>query len=226
MSLKRNCSFHHHSSSQMMKQNKTSSWLKSKHPDEAAAVLTSARKRAKQLRTHHRQQEKVVRLKIREKLLANTKIQQQKHEEAAQRQADITERVLANGGPCRCAADVRHLLSRLRQEKKRKGQLKTALQDQIRYQKIILKRGKELRLAGTVAGIEQALITYFDPDDAVHQPVHAASNHSSEEDSPEPLPQQPRLDHHSDGEDAGVFSFSRQGSGLQCTSKTHSMLDR
>ena len=78
-----------------------------------------------------------------------------KEADAVQKKAGFIQRVLTNGGPCNHTADVNRLVSRLRQEKKSKAQMKIVLQDEIRHRKVILKSGRDLRLAGSLAELKK-----------------------------------------------------------------------
>ena len=228
MSKKRNCSFHHLSSTQMMKYNKTPVWLDSKGAYQTSKLLSTARRRARQLRNRHRQQEQVVRLKIREKLLENEQKKRLKQAQAAQRQAALIRRVVAHGGPCQHTRDIGKLVARLRHRKKRNGQIKLSLQDEVRYQKVVLKRGKDLRIAGTVATLEKALRDHFSLNQPTPDNAQVANNDScSEEDVAVPQTKRPRLESQTSGtdsetadeQDSGTaedqhsepITFSRQG---------------
>ena len=219
MSQKRNSSFHHRSSIHMMKHNKTSSWLSRKGPEEVSTLLSTARRRAKQLRNDHRQQERVVRMKIRERLQENERKKQAKEADAAQKQSEIIQRVLTNGGPCKKTGDINKLVSRLEQENRSKSQIKKILQDEIRYQKMILKKGKDLRIAGSLDDLQKALEDHFsgctEGDAAQMDPSEGEDN------ADVPQPKRRRLDSHSEDQDASgtsenesdavAFAFTEQG---------------
>ena len=68
-------------------------------------LQSTTRGRAKQLRSCHRQQEKIV-LNIQERL-----------QEKRRKEADIIQRVVTDGGPCLHSADINRLVSRLTWEK-------------------------------------------------------------------------------------------------------------
>lgn len=71
MGYRRHASTHHRSSTNMLSHNKTSKWLNKKNCEETSKLMKFARKEGKPLRQQHRQQEKLVMLRIREKLIQN-----------------------------------------------------------------------------------------------------------------------------------------------------------
>ena len=100
MGKRRHTTFHHRSSTHMLRHNKTASWLSEKEEDEAAKLLSLARKQSKHLRDHHRQQEKIVTLKIREKRLENERQKCLREAAVAKKRSDLVRAVLVHGGPC------------------------------------------------------------------------------------------------------------------------------
>ena len=98
-------------------------------------------------------------------------------------------RVLTNGGPCNRTADVNRLVSRLDQEKKSKAQMKIVLQDEIRYQKVVLNSGRDLQLAGSLAELKNAFLRMLPACLLIHQP-------SEDEDAAVSQSKHPRLDSH------------------------------
>jgi len=63
---RRHCNLHHRTTTHMLKRNKTSKWLDSKAPAESSSILKTAKKNAKMLRRKHREQERLVKMKIKE----------------------------------------------------------------------------------------------------------------------------------------------------------------
>ena len=68
----------------MSRHNRTNHWLAGKDPDVKAALLTLVRPNGRQLRAWHREQERIVRLRIQEKLAENRRVQMKKAAKAAQ----------------------------------------------------------------------------------------------------------------------------------------------
>ena len=71
---RRHCSLHHRTTTHMLKRNKTSKWLDSKAPAESTSILKTAKKNAKMLRRKHRDQERLVKMKIKERVLENERL--------------------------------------------------------------------------------------------------------------------------------------------------------
>ena len=74
MNRRRHTTFHHRSTMQMWKHNRTGQWLSGKQEEEQTRLMSIARKHGKILRYNHRQQEKIVMLKIRGKRLMVTSL--------------------------------------------------------------------------------------------------------------------------------------------------------
>ena len=66
--------------------------------------------------------------------------------------ADLVHKLLQQGGPCVTADDVDALVVRFRNED---TVLLNALQDQIRYQKMVLGQKVDLRLSGSIEELSQ-----------------------------------------------------------------------
>lgn len=93
--------------------------------------------------------------------------------------------------------------------------------DEIRYQKFILKKGKDLRLGGSPIELEQLLKTHFlsNPQDAADLPADLPAQVSTEDlpadppaqlDEDSSLPKHPCLERAEDTDDT-PFSFTGQG---------------
>ena len=152
---RRHCVTNHRTTTHMLKRNKTGDWSEEKTDEEMARILKTVRKKAIFFRKQHKLQEKVVRLKIQERLIRNK--QSKKHQEeklAAQRQK-IIEDVLSCGVPCRAAADVDRLLQ--------SGLGVNAIRSQIRYKKTVLGFGNKtgLRLTGNKEELALLLKQHF-----------------------------------------------------------------
>ena len=75
---RRHASLHHRSTSQMWRANKTDKWLTGQGEDKQARLLAVAREKGSFLRKNHQQQEKIVSLKVREKILENKRLKKEK----------------------------------------------------------------------------------------------------------------------------------------------------
>ena len=91
---------------QMQSYHRTSSWLGQKSEEECTRLTSAACKKSVGLRQHHRRQEQIVWLKIREKLLENRRQKRLKEAKAAEMRSALIQRVLAHCGPCQKKADV------------------------------------------------------------------------------------------------------------------------
>ncbi|XP_070191321.1 uncharacterized protein [Littorina saxatilis] len=151
LSKRRHCSLHHRTTTHMLKRNRTSQHIDELTPEESAKVMKMARKKAKILRKKHRQQEKLVRIKMQERVLENQRQKELKALRTAEVKKKIISNVFKNGGPCLTARDVSRLVKRC----KNCSQTLLALKAEIRYQKVVLGVGKALRLTGR----KDALIT-------------------------------------------------------------------
>ena len=96
---RRQCSMHRHSTLHMLKNNKTiSKWLDQKCENIQGTLLNMARRKVSDLRMKHKENEKLVRSKLLEKMKENVL------KKVATKQ-NITKMVKMQGGPCRCKAD-------------------------------------------------------------------------------------------------------------------------
>lgn len=176
---------------------------------------------------HHRRQEQIVQLKIREKRLENERKKRLKEAAAALKKAALIRKVLAHGGPWARKVLVTHLRRRQKESKAKLGVLKEALKDEIRFQKIVLNNKGTLKLPGTVNELTRALQEHL-PEEEDDPPYAPAS--PPPVDVPEVLNPQPALpcpdnelqppppkrrtntaDTVSDATDETGLSFSRQG---------------
>ena len=137
---RRRCTTHHRTTIHMLKRNRTGNWIEKKTDDDSSRILKAAKKKAKMLRKQHKLQEKIVRLKIRERLIENEQQKKLKEERLTAHKQQIIDNVLSHGGPCRTASDV----DRLAQSGL------DAVKAQIRYEKIVLGFGSRsgLKLTG------------------------------------------------------------------------------
>lgn len=124
--------------------------------DEAAKLLSLARGQSVCLWDHHRQQEKIVTLKLREKL-DNQRRKHLKEAADAKRRANLVRAVLVHGGPCETETDARRLRPRLEESGQRHGAIKEAFKNEIRYQKTILNSKGTLKLSGNISDLAKAL---------------------------------------------------------------------
>jgi len=167
MGYRRHASTHHRSSTNMLSHNKTSKWLNKKNCEETSKLMKFARKEGKPLRQQHRQQEKLVMLRIREKLIQNERKKLETDAKQAAAKADLIRRLAIHGGPCFTSNDIDALVSRLRREKG--SVLVNALKDQIRYQKSILNRKGDLRLSGSLEELTQILKDHLQDENSDEQ---------------------------------------------------------
>lgn len=173
MNKRRHASFHHRSSTQMWKHNKTGKWLSGKEEKDQSKLLSLARKHGKNLRFQHKEQERLVMLKIREKLLENQRQQLLKEAKAAEKRLVLVQSVRAHGGPCESKEDVKKLKRRLKDAGKKLPFLKNAFKNEIRYQKLVLKSKGSLKLSGTLNDLISALQDHL-PDQTDHAAVPAS----------------------------------------------------
>lgn len=160
LSKRRHCSLHHRTTTHMLKSNKTGAWLDAKSEEQSSEILAVARKKARLLRKKHKQQENVVRMKIKQKVLDNEREKKLKELRAAEQKQRILEEMLRHGGPCRCAKDVTRLL---------RGCSNTnallRLKAEIRYQKTVLGNGGTLKLTGRKDILTQSLKRHLGGDE-------------------------------------------------------------
>ena len=122
---RRRCTTHHRTTIHMLKRNRTGNRIEKKTDDEASRILKAAKK-AKIFRKQHKLQEKIVRLKIRERLSLKMNNKEAKRDWLLTSNRSLT--VLSHGGPCTTASDI----DRLAQSGLH------AVKAQIRYEKIVL----------------------------------------------------------------------------------------
>ena len=158
---RRHCSLHHRTTTHMLKRNRTSTWLDKKPKAESAAIMKMAKKKGRILRERHRQQEKVVRLKIRERIVENERQKKLKELKAAEQKQKIIEAVMVHGGPCHTTRDVNRLLRSVNTT----GRAVSMLKDEIRYQKLVLCKPGELRLTGSKDVLAESLKRHLGGDE-------------------------------------------------------------
>ena len=161
-------------------------WLSEKEEDEAAKLLSLARKQSKHLRDHHRQQEKIVTLKIREKLLENEGQKRLREAAVAKKRSDLVRAVLVHGGPCETKRDVKRLRQRLEETGQRPSVIKETLKNEIRFQKTVLNSKGTLKLSGSITSLSSALQDHLPQD---HPAPHLTA--SIPPSSRHPTPQSP-----------------------------------
>ena len=207
MGKARHASIHRHSTLLMLSSNSTGEWITSKHDEEKSQLMKMARLQRHQLRQKHRQQEQVVQLKLREKLLENERKQSLQQARRAAKQAAIVRKVAEHGGPCQTSRDVRVLISRLRARKLSSAQIRVALLNEVRFQKQVLGAKGALRLSGSVEQLAQSLSAHLQQ----HPP------HQEQEQHGEQQPPQMEQEQQVQAEDNGVadgtapFTFQHQG---------------
>lgn len=192
--MARNASIHARNSTNLVTHNKTAKWLQNKGEDESHALLCFARKKGKVLRQQHRQQEKAVMLRLRQKLVENKARKIAKEEKQAATKRDLLQRVQAMGGPCTTAEEVDDLMERFHDESK--TAMANMLKDQIRFQTLILNQKGDLRLSGTVEQLKTILQRHL-------------GNSVDDSDVVPPAPQRPRLDAEVQEENVVPFTFQR-----------------
>lgn len=189
MGHRRHSSLHHRSTTLMMQHNRTAQWLSKKSHEDFASLMTFARKKGPGLRKQHRQQERIIRLKLQERRAENERRKLQKSLQLAELKAAIIRRLREHGGPCGTSADVDSLLQRLRHQ--RAAVIVEALKDEIRYHKTVLGL-KHLRLGGSQQELVERLknhLNQVDPEPA--RPEDDVNDHEAlelEEDAQVELP--------------------------------------
>ena len=207
MGKRRHASLHLRSTTQMLRQNRTSMWLDNKPAVEAAHLMLVARRKGKLLRHHHKRQEQLVKLKIRQKLLENERKKHLKEAKVARKRADLIRKVIVHGGPCEKKLDVRLLIGKLHRDSVSSSAVKEVLRDEIRYQKTVLRRKGTLKLAGTVTELTRALELHL-PEEEDAQPQVPATAPDAEQaaDVAELVVEAAEPE-----ADAGHYEFTRQG---------------
>ena len=143
ISKSRHSTTHHRSSTNMLAHNKTSAWLHNQNNSDQ--LLAFARRKGKTLRKDHQHQEKIVKLRLQQKLQEQRQRKAAREAKQAATVNAIIQRLLAQGGPCKTPDDVDRLLSGLTER-----DALNFLKDQIRYLKLVLnKKDRSLRLSGT-----------------------------------------------------------------------------
>ena len=141
MGQRHHCLTHHRTTTHMLCHNKTAKWLSRKMSADTASLIKFAQTKGRSLRQDHRQQEQVVMLQIREKLVEDER-KKNLHEAG---QAEVKQQILRHPitcrGPCETSVDVDCLIHRLQRDKD--CVLLESLKDQIRYQKTILGRKRK-----------------------------------------------------------------------------------
>lgn len=168
--------------------------------------MALARKQSKQLRRHHKQEEKLVKLKVRETIVENKRLRE-KEARKVKKQIVLMRAVFAHGGPCESKKDVLKLKRRPQAAGKRPNAIKEAMKNEIRYQKMVLKQ-KTLRVGGNLANLIRQLRD--------HLPERTAADvEDSVEDSDSEPETLPAADNESQGDLCSVpnapFQFSSQG---------------
>ncbi|XP_070174545.1 uncharacterized protein [Littorina saxatilis] len=149
----RNSTLQNRSARQMVAHNKTPEWLNKKEDVEKTHLLHFARKKAPGLMQQRRRQEKLVFLKLRERMAQQEATRQMKAAKLAQQKAELIQRIAEQGGACTVRADVSLLLRGLRRRGQKGTVLVEAVKDQVRYQKCVLGQKGQLKLSGTVIHI-------------------------------------------------------------------------
>jgi aubergine-like protein len=122
---RRSASLHYHSGIQMVKRNRTiSAWLSSKSPGEQSRLLKLAREKGSSLRKKHRENEKAVVVKHKERLEMCNESKKAKAAAALKLKEQISISVREHGGPCRTAADVNRSMKGLKAKKAQNAVLK------------------------------------------------------------------------------------------------------
>lgn len=123
----------------MWKHNKTSKFLESRSPDALRKTMASGRKHGKQIKRKHMAEVKKVREQIKVRILENERKKMEKDIQDRERQTDLLNDILSQGGLCQTKDDLDRLL-----------QGPNALQNikvQIRFRKYYM-NAKDLRLTG------------------------------------------------------------------------------
>ena len=119
----------------MIKQNKTITvWLASKSTEDQQKLLKMARSKSKSLRQKHREAEKNILIKTKEKLEATNRKKQEKEAAKKIHTSKLISAVKAHGGPCMTAADVQKVLAQYNTQ----GSKMEAIKNEVRYLKEIL----------------------------------------------------------------------------------------
>ena len=168
MGKRRHATFHHRSSTHMLQHNKAASWLSEKEEDAAAKLLCLVRKLSKHLRDHHRRQEKIVTMKIREKRLENERQKCLREAAVAKNLSDLVRPVLAHGGPCETKTPVKLLRQWLEETGQGPNAIKEALKNEIRFQKTVLNSKGTLKLSGSITSLSKALQDHLPLDHPAH----------------------------------------------------------
>ena len=176
---------------------------------------------------HHRQQEKKITLKLREKLLDNQRRKHLKEAADAKRRANLVRAVLAHGGPCETKTDARRLRRRLEESGQRRSAIKEAFKNEIRSQKTVLNSKGTLKLSGNISDLAKARQDLPQDQSAASPPSPGLPTQQCPGGEPLPQPPPPKCRHPESSADAGPsalpesetagdpddlpFSFSGQG---------------
>ncbi|GFR88921.1 hypothetical protein ElyMa_006111300 [Elysia marginata] len=146
---RRNSTLHHRSSCQMLLWNDTVSWLSKQPKKEQEHLMTEARKLGPALRSKHRQQEALVKFKLKQRIAEVERLKREREMKAAEERQKVLTSVLQMGGPCLQPSD----LSRCSTPQH--------LKDQIKYHTLIL-GVKGLRVTGTKSHLHSLLHHYLE----------------------------------------------------------------
>ena len=102
----RHCSTHHQTTTHMLRHNKTAKWMSRKRSADIASLIMFARTIGRCLRQDHCQQEQVVMLQIREKLVEDERKKNLREAKQAEVKQQILRRLIACVGPCETSDDV------------------------------------------------------------------------------------------------------------------------
>lgn len=91
----------------------TAKWLSRKRSADTASLMKFARTKGRSLRQDHRQQERLVMLKIREKLVEDERKKKLREAKQAAVKQQILRRLITHGGPCETSDDVDCLIHHL-----------------------------------------------------------------------------------------------------------------
>ncbi|KAL3861249.1 hypothetical protein ACJMK2_007297 [Sinanodonta woodiana] len=193
---RRHFSLHHRSTVQMLKQNSTISWLNTKNADDATEIMLKAKEKAQVYRQRHKKQEKIVMLKVREKMFENERTKKEKEFNEAKRKTDIVVEISKNGGPCVNLRDVDKLLAT-------SSNVVSAVKSQIRYLKVIL-GAKHLTINGTKEELIFRLRAHFQGTDKNEEQLSKRQRLNEEFDGSV-------SDDSFENDDDSIFQFENQG---------------
>ena len=164
MFVKRHASLHYRSFTSMMARNQTmSSWFHDRSEEEQTSLLAMSAAKSQPLREKHRDAEKAVVVQRKQHLVMTRELLEKKREKALQHKTALSKKVKEHGGPCTSPADVDQLVQRFTT----KTATKTAVNDEIQYQKVVLGSKSKLLKSSklTVDQMVKNLKDYLDDDE-------------------------------------------------------------